>query len=61
MPFEHHRYTYPRFHYYQGFVKSEFTPILNEENLEYKWCNKTNLPSPLYDGLYQKIENILKD
>lgn len=49
------------FHYYQGFVKSEFTPTLNEENLEYKWCDKTNLPSPLYDGLYQKIENILKD
>jgi 8-oxo-dGTP pyrophosphatase MutT (NUDIX family) len=47
-----------RFHYYEGFTNSEFTPILDEENLNYGWFSKDKIPSPLYKGLAEKISNI---
>jgi 8-oxo-dGTP pyrophosphatase MutT (NUDIX family) len=46
------------FYYYEGFTNSEFLPKLNHENHDYKWCDKDNLPSPLYPGLIDKINNI---
>ena len=46
------------FYYYQGFVKDEFKPTLDEENLNYMWTNVDNLPSPLFPGLLYKIKNI---
>lgn len=48
------------FHYFEGFCDVEFKPILDDENLNYLWCNLSNLPSPLYNGLIDKIKNILK-
>jgi len=48
------------FHYYEASCQHEFKPILDEENLNYFWCNLSNLPSPLYKGLEGKIINILK-
>jgi len=48
------------FHYYEGFVDDEFEPVLNFENLEYRWCDMSNLPSPLYEKLQDKIEMLLK-
>jgi len=48
------------FYYYEGFVKEEFIPTLNEENLEYVWCDLNDMPSPRYPKLEEKIENILK-
>lgn len=49
------------FHYYEGFVDKEFTPILDEENLNGKWFSIDNLPSPLYDGMSSKIEKIFNE
>lgn len=48
------------FHYFEGLTKTEFKPILDHENLNYLWCNLSNLPSPLYKGLKEKIIAILK-
>lgn len=48
------------FYYYEGTTQNEFTPILDHENLNYSWSNLSNLPSPLYRGLKEKIVNILK-
>jgi 8-oxo-dGTP pyrophosphatase MutT (NUDIX family) len=46
------------FYYYEGFTNSEFLPKLDHENHDYKWCDKDNLPSPLYPGLIDKINKI---
>jgi 8-oxo-dGTP pyrophosphatase MutT (NUDIX family) len=46
------------FHYYEGFVDEEFKPTLDAENLEYGWFKKDELPSPLFNGIKSKIENI---
>ena len=46
------------FHYFKGFTKSEFLPTLDEENLDYRWCDKNDLPSPLYPGLINNINKI---
>lgn len=46
------------FYYYRGFVKEEFTPTLDTENLDFGWFSKDNLPSPLFQDLYGKIKNI---
>jgi 8-oxo-dGTP pyrophosphatase MutT (NUDIX family) len=48
------------FYYYEGFVENEFEPTLNFENLEYRWCNMSNIPTPLYEKLQDKIEMLLK-
>ena len=47
------------FYYFEGYVGKEFTPRLNEEHLEYIWCDLDSLPSPLFPGLNEKIKNIL--
>lgn len=49
------------FHYYEGFVDKEFTPILDEENLDGKWCSLSEIPSPLYEGMSEKIKKIFQD
>jgi 8-oxo-dGTP pyrophosphatase MutT (NUDIX family) len=46
------------FHYFEGFVNKEFKPTLNSENLNSGWFNKDDLPSPLYQGLKEKIARI---
>ena len=43
------------FHYYEGFVDNEFTPILDKENLNYVWTQPNHLPSPLYSGISEKV------
>lgn len=48
------------FHYFEGLTNSEFIPILDHENLNFLWCDLSNLPSPLYKGLKEKIIEILK-
>lgn len=49
------------FHYYEGFVDNEFTPILDEENLDGKWFSLREIPSPLYEGMPEKIKKIFQD
>lgn len=46
------------FHYYQGFTFDEFNVILDNENTDYGWFSKDNLPEPLFEGLYRKIIDI---
>lgn len=46
------------FHYFQGFTNTEIIPKLDEENLDYKWCDKDDLPSPLYPNTKEKIDAI---
>lgn len=46
------------FHYYEGFVDDEFKPTLDHENLDYGWFKKDELPSPLFNGIRSKVENI---
>jgi len=46
------------FHYYEGFVDEEFKPTLDDENLDYGWFKKDELPSPLFKGIKTKVENI---
>jgi len=46
------------FHYYKGFTKSEFIAKLNEENTDYGWFGKDDLPSPLFPNLIEKINKI---
>jgi len=48
------------FHYYEGLTSNEFKPKLDKENLDWGWFSKDNLPSPLYDGMTSKINNIWK-
>lgn len=46
-------------HFYYTIVPEEFIPLLNEENMDYMWCDKDNLPEPLYPGIEKKIDTIL--
>ena len=46
------------FYYYEAFTNEEFTPILDWENLDSGWFPKNKLPSPLYNGLAEKIAKI---
>lgn len=46
------------FHYYHGFTFEEFIPILDHENLNFDWFEKDKLPSPLFDGMKEKINTI---
>ena len=58
------------FRYYEGFVDEEFSVILDDENLSWGWfdpkgisrvngeSNAFGLPSRLYPGLEEKIQNI---
>ena len=47
------------FHYYEGRVKNEFTPTLDEENEDYGWFSIDELPSPLYPHTKEKIMKLL--
>jgi 8-oxo-dGTP pyrophosphatase MutT (NUDIX family) len=47
------------FYYYEGYVGKEFKPRINEEHLDYIWCDLDSLPSPLFPGVLEKIKNIL--
>ena len=44
------------FYYYEGYVK----PTLNNEHLDYVWCDLNTLPQPLFPGTLGKIKNILQ-
>lgn len=46
------------FHYYVAFTLNEFSPILDHENLDWGWFTKDELPSPLYKGLLEKIQEL---
>ena len=46
------------FHYYEGLTLTEFTPILDRENLNYGWFDKNKLTTPLFKGLSEKITKI---
>ena len=46
------------FYNYLGFVDSEFTPILNWENTDYKWCDIGDYPQPLHFGVSLLLKNI---
>jgi len=46
------------FHYYEGLTSSEFTPTLDNENLEWNWYDKESLPTPLFKGMEDKIKDI---
>jgi len=51
-------HTYLDFHYFEGFVETEFTPTLCEENLDFGWYPKDKLPTPLYPNMGDKIKAI---
>jgi len=46
------------FHYYQGIVLDEFTPKLCDENVDWGWFDKDNLPTQLFPNLISKIKHI---
>lgn len=46
------------FYYYIGFVDKEFECELNNENDNWGWFNKNNLPTPLFPHTATKIENL---
>lgn len=46
------------FHYYKGFTKTQFIAKLDEENVDYGWFGKDELPSPLFPKLIDKINKI---
>lgn len=46
------------FHYYEGLTNSEFIPTLCEENLDWGWFDKGELPEPLFPNLKGKINRI---
>tara|TARA_R110000851_G_scaffold145440_12_gene284927 strand:+ start:749 stop:1186 length:438 start_codon:yes stop_codon:yes gene_type:complete len=48
------------FYYYEGYVEREFKPTLNNEHLDYIWCNLNTLPQPLFPGTLNKITKILQ-
>jgi 8-oxo-dGTP pyrophosphatase MutT (NUDIX family) len=43
------------FHYFEALTPTEFTPILDAENLDYKWVHGWELPEPLYPDVDNKI------
>ena len=49
-----------KFHYYEGFVNEEFIATLDEENTDYGWFSKDDLPSPLFPNIIKKIEGIYR-
>ena len=46
------------FHYFIGFVDFEFEPTLDHENVDSGWFEHDDLPTPLFPGLYDKIQHI---
>jgi 8-oxo-dGTP pyrophosphatase MutT (NUDIX family) len=46
------------FHFYNGFTSSEFSPKLDHENLKFLWCDKDEIPKPLFEGMAEKIKKI---
>jgi len=46
------------FHYYEGFTNEEFDAKLDDENLKCGWYPKSKIPTPLYQGMKEKIINI---
>ena len=48
-------------YYYEGFVKGKFKPHLDEENLDFGWFSMDNLPSPLMNGTYARVNDITKN
>ena len=49
------------FHYYVGLTSEEFKPTLNNENLKWGWFAKNEIPTPLFEGMSEKIKNIWKE
>ena len=49
------------FYYFEGFVKGKFKPHLDEENLDFGWFSIENLPSPLMNGTYARVNDITKN
>lgn len=49
------------FHYYKGLTKEEFIPTLDNENEDYGWFSKDDLPSPLYPKTEDKIKELCKN
>lgn len=49
------------FYYYEGFVRGKFKPHLDEENLDFGWFSIENLPSPLMNGTYARVNDITKN
>jgi GH24 family phage-related lysozyme (muramidase)/8-oxo-dGTP pyrophosphatase MutT (NUDIX family) len=48
-------------YYYEGFVRGRFKPHLDEENLDFGWFSMDNLPSPLMNGTYARVNDITKN
>jgi GH24 family phage-related lysozyme (muramidase)/8-oxo-dGTP pyrophosphatase MutT (NUDIX family) len=48
-------------YYFEGFVKGKFKPHLDEENLDFGWFSMENLPSPLMNGTYARVNDITKN
>lgn len=48
-------------YYYEGFVRGKFKPHLDEENLDFGWFSMDNLPSPLMNGTYARVNDITKN
>lgn len=46
------------FNFFVGVTEEEFIPRLSEEHTDYKWVNKEELPSPLFPGMKEKIEDL---
>lgn len=44
------------FYYFIGFIDDEIDCKLDDENLNFGWFNKDNLPTPLYPNLNEKIK-----
>lgn len=48
-----------KFHLYYTLVPNTFEPYLNQENMDYLWCDMEELPTPLYPGTKEKIASVL--
>ena len=46
------------FHYYEGLTSKNFSPKLNSENTDWGWFSEDELPTPLYNGMKEKIKSI---
>ena len=53
--FNNGKFTY---YNYLGMVWDEFTPTLNWENIDYRWCSADNLPSPLHPGIIEMLKSV---
>ena len=56
--FEIQNYLGEPFHFYIGFCKNEYKPILNDENSDYGWFSMNNLPKPLFPLLNSSLIKI---